>query len=403
MTRNPPHDQNPSHDRKGVDKIKDSPDTDTDINRKGVDKNPFTPHPDRAIPMAYLITFTCYGARLHGNPKGSVDRRHNIPGTPVLPPDERRLHTAQELMTGPPYELDENRRLLVLQAIQEVCQYRAWSLLAAHVRTNHVHVLVQALSPPEKVLNDFKAYASRHMNQAGLDPPDCQRWTRHGSTRYLWNPEQVEAAIQYTVREQGEPLAVYENVARVLVDFDHFNHSLTLVARQKTPRLEFVVFEPQHDREVPPGTVTRAKATCLCCNTILPPGRVRAQLAELRGGADVVLDQKGNRLGGARLLAVVTLHPGMQGRHYRLPTEDDYQAVWKAQQQLQAILDDWEKGSRQNLCPVPDEPTPAGGGSGAGRAFSVQKYGMMKFSDLFTARQKVVTQLHWQKKFKDEL
>ena len=28
------------------------------------------------------------------------------------------------------------------------------------------------------------------------------------------------------------------------------------------------------------------------------------------------------------------------------------------------------------------------GGSGAGRAFSVQRYGMMQWGDLFTARQK---------------
>ena len=108
--------------------------------------------------------------------------------------------------------------MIVLQAIQEVCQYRGWSLLAAHVRTNHGHVVVQAFSPPEKVLNDFKAYASRHLNQAGIDGSDCKRWTRRGSTRYLWKPEQVEAAIHYTVREQGEPLAVYENVERVLVE-----------------------------------------------------------------------------------------------------------------------------------------------------------------------------------------
>ena len=38
---------------------------------------------------------------------------------------------------------------------------------------------------------------------------------------------------------------------------------------------------------------------------------------------------------------------------------------------------------------MPDEPTPAGGGSGAGRAFSLQRYGMMAFGNLFTARQKL--------------
>jgi adenine-specific DNA methylase len=122
---------------------------------------------------------------------------------------------------------------------------------------------------------------------------------------------------------------------------------------------------------------------------VLPPERVRAQLAAQQGGADVLFDTDGKRIGGARMLAVVTLYPGIQGRNYRLPTEHDYEAVWKAQKRLKAILDEWEKGGRKGLCPVPDEPTPAGGGSGAGRAFSVQKYGMFQWGDLFTARQKI--------------
>jgi len=155
------------------------------------------------------------------------------------------------------------------------------------------------------------------------------------------------------------------------------------------PEVEFEVFEPKSEKEVPPGTVTRAKAACPACNIVLPPERVRAQLAAQRGGADAVFDEKGRRTGGARLLAVVTLKSGEQGRHYRLPTEADYQAVWKAQRRLKEILEDWERGGRKGLCPVPDEPTPAGGGSGAGRAFSVRRYGMLQWGDLFTARQKV--------------
>ncbi len=155
------------------------------------------------------------------------------------------------------------------------------------------------------------------------------------------------------------------------------------------PRVEFEIFEPKEDKEVPGGTVTRAKATCLCCHTVLPPERVRAQLSEQRGGADVIFDTQGRRIGGARLLAVVTLQPGVTGRHYRLPTGRDYEAVWKAQQKLATILKEWEKGGKRGLCPVPDEPTPTGGGSGAGRAFSIQKYGMMQFGDLFAARQKL--------------
>ena len=47
----------------------------------------------------------------------------------------------------------------VLEAIQEVCGQRGWSLLAAHLQSNPVHTVVQAEVPPKRVMNDFKAYA----------------------------------------------------------------------------------------------------------------------------------------------------------------------------------------------------------------------------------------------------
>ena len=154
------------------------------------------------------------------------------------------------------------------------------------------------------------------------------------------------------------------------------------------PRVDFEIFEPEADDEVAGSTVSRARATCLCCGTVLAPGRVRAQLAAERGGADAVFDARGNRIGGARMTAVVTLKPGERGRHYRLPTDADYAAVCLAQERVRRMLGEWERGGRRGLRPVPDEPTPAGGGSGAGRAFSVQRYGMLQWGDLFTARQK---------------
>ena len=155
------------------------------------------------------------------------------------------------------------------------------------------------------------------------------------------------------------------------------------------PGVEFEVFEPEHDGQVRAGTVTRAKAACLCCGAVLPPERVRVQLCEQRGGADAIFDGNGKRTGGARMTAVVTLRPGETGRHYRLPTDADYAAVREAQARLAGVLGEWERGGKRGLSPVPDEPTPAGGGSGAGRAFSVQRYGMLQWDDLFTARQKM--------------
>jgi putative DNA methylase len=150
------------------------------------------------------------------------------------------------------------------------------------------------------------------------------------------------------------------------------------------PRVEFEVFEPQNEKEVSAATMARAKATCPCCKMVLPPERVRGQLSEQRGGADAVFDAAGNRTGGARMVAVVTLRPGVTGRHYRLPTEQDYEAVWKAQNQLKTIIDEWKQSGKKGLCPVPDEPLP----NIRGR-FNVFIYGIRSWGDLFTARQKV--------------
>lgn len=151
-------------------------------------------------------------------------------------------------------------------------------------------------------------------------------------------------------------------------------------------KVVFEIFEPASEREVPPGTVTRARASCTACGSVLQPERVRAQLIAQRGGADVVFDTKERRIGGAQLLAVVILQPGQSGRQYRLPTTLDYAAVLESQKRLLKLSKESLPGG---LSLVPDEPTPVGGGSGAGRAFSIQKYGMMSFGDLFTARQKV--------------
>jgi REP element-mobilizing transposase RayT len=161
--------------------------------------------------VIYLITFACYGCHLHGSESGSVDPAHNVPGTPILEGDSARAASEWERMDQSPYHLDQIRRDAVMEAIKEVCAHRGWSLLAAHVRSNHVHTVVEAEVPPERVMSDFKAYASRHLNRTRLDRPNRKRWARHGSTRWLWKPQHVSAAIQYVVAEQGDAMSVFES------------------------------------------------------------------------------------------------------------------------------------------------------------------------------------------------
>jgi REP element-mobilizing transposase RayT len=115
--------------------------------------------------VTYLITFACYGCHLHGDAAGSVDRAHHVPGTPILEMDVARVAFVEQRMDQPPYHLDHIRRDAVLEAIQGVCAHRGWNLLAAHVRSNHVHAVVEAEVPPVRILNDSKAYASRCLNR----------------------------------------------------------------------------------------------------------------------------------------------------------------------------------------------------------------------------------------------
>lgn len=161
-------------------------------------------------PLAYFITFTTYGTWLHGRDPGSVDRQHNTPGTPFLPPDARLEAKRRRALRQAPYWLDEPRREVVLRAIREAAQHRGWKVWAVHVRTNHVHIVVTASAKPEKVMADFKAWASRRLREAFGEDADRDRWTQHGSTRWLNISAALERAIAYVVEEQGEAMALFD-------------------------------------------------------------------------------------------------------------------------------------------------------------------------------------------------
>jgi adenine-specific DNA methylase len=138
----------------------------------------------------------------------------------------------------------------------------------------------------------------------------------------------------------------------------------------RRPLLE--IFEPKSAKEVEDGTVKRGSGTCPVTGFTTPVASVRQQLKARRGGAD-----------DARLFCVVMTKTSEKGRFYRLPNDQDLAAI----ERVKVELEKRKKEHQGELSLVPDEPTPLGGGSGAGRAFSQRNYGMDKFENLFTARQ----------------
>lgn len=120
------------------------------------------------------------------------------------------------------------------------------------------------------------------------------------------------------------------------------------------------------DKELGKGTMSRSGAACPLCGMIMKMEDLRAE-------------GKAKRL-GAMMTAVVI--EGAKGKEYRLPHPDELAAAEAAEAEIDSVFADVPFG-------VPEEPTPVGGGQGAGRAFSVAGYGMTRWRDLFTPRQLV--------------
>lgn len=151
-----------------------------------------------------LLTFSCYGTHLRGSADGSVDRVRERRGGPIEPSD-KLVAFDRRSMTSAEASLDPNEALIVLRAILETCSFRDWTLLAAQVRSTHAHLVVDGIMEVSSAIRDFKAYASRALNQAGAR----RRWSRGGNARLLRDASAVRAAVRYVVDGQGPPMAVY--------------------------------------------------------------------------------------------------------------------------------------------------------------------------------------------------
>jgi len=127
-----------------------------------------------------------------------------------------------------------------------------------------------------------------------------------------------------------------------------------------SPKVPFN-FEPEK------GTVSRAIAVCPVCGGMVDDKQVRR------------LFKKGKA--GQRMVAVVLSRP--QGKAYRLATERDVEFYKKAEEYLKEKREKlWEEWG---IDPVPDEDLPPENTLG----FRVQRYGMLKWGDLFNSRQKL--------------
>ena len=166
---------------------------------------------DTDIPLAYFISFRCYGTWLHGDERGSIDRHNNTYGAPKIPPNDHWQSISATRLRHQPVALDAARRLLVENAVRETCEKRGWSLLAINIRTNHAHTVVATGGKSSKqALVAFKANATRAMREAGTWNFEYSPWSEKGSRRSLWNEQSIAITIDYVLNGQGGDLPPFD-------------------------------------------------------------------------------------------------------------------------------------------------------------------------------------------------
>jgi adenine-specific DNA methylase len=120
----------------------------------------------------------------------------------------------------------------------------------------------------------------------------------------------------------------------------------------------------EHDKRLGEGTMSRAGAKCPCCGTIMTMEDIRIE----------------GQVGQHRTLSTAVVISGQSSKEYRVETKVEHDIADAARNYINWIYRDVPFN-------FPNEPTPDGGGHGAGRAFSIKSYGVKRWSDLFTQRQ----------------
>ncbi len=151
-------------------------------------------------PYAYLITWTTYGTWLPGDKRRWFSRKES--GS--LEPNQKLQSLAKEKMRSPPFLLTKKDRLLTEAIIQKVCHFRDWDLRAVNARSNHVHVVIEAIiNKPERIGPQLKSWASRALKEVYKNRD--RFWTKGCSCRHINNENSLGAAIIYVKESQDDP------------------------------------------------------------------------------------------------------------------------------------------------------------------------------------------------------
>lgn len=169
-------------------------------------------------------------------------------------------------------------------------------------------------------------------------------------------------------------ITIYDNTNSITIELDDPYNPTKVIIKHENKSIKLDVVKSDRIRVYAPfdpskGSIKKAKATCLVCNTRISDKVVRRLFKE--------------RKNSERLIAVVLYKEGSKGKKYRIANENDLKVFKEAEEYL--IKKRRELMSKWSIDPIPDEELPPKGTLG----FRVQSYRMIKWSDLFNSRQKL--------------
>lgn len=148
---------------------------------------------------AWHITFGTYATRLHCDPRPTVDRRHNTPGTPFPAPDPQR----QQSPAAPPLLLTREQCQHIETVVPTLCARGGWAYRTCAAAPNHVHTLLDA---PQNIHGkQVRHWLKRWLTQsltAAFGPPPKRWWAEGGSTKPVTDPQYLRNAADYINRQR---------------------------------------------------------------------------------------------------------------------------------------------------------------------------------------------------------
>ena len=152
-------------------------------------------------PLAYHITWTCYGQWLRGDTRGYVDRHHRTPGAPYRWGHGDFRNADANRMRETACWLDDTHRRAAHAAMGEACAFRDWRHVALNVQPDHVHVVVRAPGHTGKqVMQRLKDRATRCLR--GLTPGRHRWWTEGGKVELILDERYLRQAVAYVTGRQ---------------------------------------------------------------------------------------------------------------------------------------------------------------------------------------------------------